>query len=126
MAKVLYRGFSTTAWEDGNRSFASKNIEVVKQDLLNHIFTVKGERVMMPGFGTRIPSLAFEPIDQRTLNIIDTDLREVFAYDPRVELLDLKIIPMSDNNTILAYASLKYIELGKVDTLHIEVPAGNN
>jgi hypothetical protein len=53
-------------------------------------------------------------------------LREVFAYDPRVELLDLKIIPMSDNNTILAYASLKYIELGKVDTLHIEVPAGNN
>ena len=81
---------------------------------------------MMPGFGTRIPSLAFEPIDQRTLNIIDTDLREVFAYDPRVELLDLKIIPMSDNNTILAYASLKYIELGKVDTLHIEVPAGNN
>jgi phage baseplate assembly protein W len=126
MAKVLYRGFSTAAWEDGNRSFASKNIEVVKQDLLNHIFTVKGERVMMPGFGTRIPSLAFEPIDQRTLNIIDTDLREVFAYDPRVELLDLKIIPMSDNNTILAYASLKYIELGKVDTLHIEVPAGNN
>lgn len=126
MGRIFYRGFSTEAWEEGNRSFSENNLNIVKRDLLNHIFTAKGERVMMPNFGTRIPSLPFEPIDTKTLRIVEDDIREVINYDPRVELMDLKVIPMSDNNTILAYATIKYIELGKVDILRIDVPAGNN
>lgn len=126
MARSSYNGFSSSLFESSANTFSAKNIELIKQDLLNHIFTAKGERVMMPGFGTRIPSLPFEPIDSTTLRIIDEDIREVINYDPRVELLDLRVIPLSDNNCVVAYANVKYVELGVTDTLNIEVPVGSN
>lgn len=121
MAKVRYKGFSTANWIK-NKTFSLNDIELVKQDLLNHIFTIKGERVMMPNFGTRIPSLAFEPNDEQTRQIVEDDLRSVFDYDPRVELLSLNIMTLPDNNAIVAMADLLYIELNVTDVLRIEVP----
>lgn len=118
----IYRGFSFSGWK-ARKTFRLTDIELVKRDLLNHIFTIKGENRMMPGFGTRIPLLTFEQADQETVNIIDTDLREVFNYDPRVKLIDLKIINMPDNNAIIALADLLYVEFNVRDVLHIEVPS---
>lgn len=126
MSKIFYKGFSSNFWNAQNKSFVAINKEIVKRDLLNHIFTVKGERVMMPNFGTRIPSLAFEPIDARTLRIIEDDIKEVIDYDPRVKLQDLKILPMSDNNAIIVYCTVLYVELGGVETFNIEVRTGTN
>ncbi len=123
--KDLYRGFSTKHWDETNQGFSTRNKETVKRDLRNHIFTSKGERVMMPNFGTRIPSLPFEPLDENTLRIIEEDLREVINFDPRVRLLDLNILPLSDNNAIVAYVTIEYIELGGVETFNIDIPTGN-
>lgn len=121
MAKAIYKGFSTVNW-GSRRTFGLSNIELVKRDLLNHIYTLKGERVMMPGFGTRIPMLAFEPNDEATRAVIESDLREVFNYDPRVKLLALEVVSLADNNAILALADLLYIEFNVRDVLRIEVP----
>lgn len=78
---------------------------------------------MMPGFGTRIPSLAFEPNDAQTIKIIEDDLREVFNYDPRVRLVSLNVLGLPDNNAIIALAELFYVEFNVTDTLRIEVKA---
>ena len=118
MAKGLYRGYSSYEYQN-NKSFSLTDIELVKLDLLNHIFTRKGERVMMPNFGTRIPDLAFEPLDNYTLSILDEDLRAVFAFDPRVELMALNIIPIPDSNTVIASAKLLYVELNMQGSLDI-------
>lgn len=115
-----YSGFSTDNWIN-NRSLNLSGIELVKRDLLTHIFTVKGERLMMPDFGTRIPTLVFEPNDEETLSIIREDLQEVFTYDPRVDLLDLNVFSLPDNNTIVALADLFYVELDIRDELRIEI-----
>jgi phage baseplate assembly protein W len=115
MANTLYKGFSTV-----NR-FGITDIELVKRDLLNHIYTIKGERVMMPNFGTRIPTLTFEPNDEYTKQIIEEDLTEVFNYDPRVQLISLVVLPLPDNNAIVALADLLYLEFNVQDVLHIEV-----
>jgi phage baseplate assembly protein W len=121
MANAIYKGFSTADW--GNRrTFKLTNLELVKRDLLNHIFTLKGERLYMPNFGTRIPLLAFEPNDEQTRAIVETDLREVFDYDPRVKLLDLAVTSLPNNNAILALADLFYVEFQVRDVLRIEVP----
>jgi phage baseplate assembly protein W len=121
MANAIYKGFSTVDW--GNRrTFKLTNLELVKRDLLNHIFTLKGERLYMPNFGTRIPLLAFEPNDEQTRAIVETDLREVFDYDPRVKLLDLAVTSLPNNNAILALADLLYVEFQVRDVLRIEVP----
>lgn len=120
MAKGLYRGYSSYEYEK-TKQFRLSDIELVKMDLLNHIYTRRGERVMMPNFGTRIPDMAFEPLDDIIIDIIRNDLITVFNFDPRVEILDLQVIPDYDNNSIVVAARLLYIELNMVDTLELNI-----
>jgi phage baseplate assembly protein W len=121
MATNIYRGFSTRDWQD-RQTFGMRDLDLVKRDLLNHIYTIKGERVMMPNFGTRIPLVAFEPNDEQTRAIVETDLATVFNYDPRVQLLSLVVSSLPDNNAIVAIADLLYVEFQVRDELRIEVP----
>lgn len=120
MAKGLYRGYSSYEYQ-ANKTFSITDLELVKLDLLNHIFTRRGERVMMPTFGTRIPDLVFEPLDGITMDVIEEDLRAVFNFDPRVKLLDLRLLPSYDTNSIVASARLLYIELNLTDNLDINI-----
>ena len=120
MTKGLYKGFSSYEYQ-AKKSFSITDVELVKLDLLNHIFTRKGERVMMPNFGTRIPDLAFEPLDEVTLSILEDDLRAVFAFDPRVELMSLVITPLYDNNAVVASAKLLYVELDMQGNLDLNI-----
>jgi phage baseplate assembly protein W len=125
MARALYRGFSTTDHlRKPANGFLLTNQQLINQDLYNHIYTLPGERVMLPDFGTRIPQLAFEPLDEQTLNIVEVDLRKVFNYDPRVRLISLAVQALPDNNTIVAWADLQYIQLGVTETLKLEFPLG--
>lgn len=120
MARGLYRGYSSYEYEK-NKTLKINDVELVKLDLLNHIFTRRGERVMMPAFGTRIPDLAFEPLDEITLDILRNDLIQVFNFDPRVTLLDLTIEPIIDENRVTAAARLLYVELNIVDDLDLNI-----
>ncbi len=120
MARGLYRGYSSYEYEK-NKTLKINDLELVKLDLLNHIFTRRGERVMMPAFGTRIPDLAFEPLDEITLDILRNDLIQVFNFDPRVTLLDLTIEPIIDENRVTAAARLLYVELNIVDDLDLNI-----
>lgn len=98
-----------------------RDLELVKMDLLNHIFTKKGERVMMPTFGTMIPEMAFEPLDGETISIVREEVTRVVNYDPRVELLDIQVSPDYDRNSLYVSASLFYIELGLTDNLELNI-----
>ena len=120
MKKSRYVGYSSYEYQN-KKTFNVVDVELVKLDLLNHIFTRKGERVMMPQFGTRIPDLAFEPLDDMTLMILETDLRSVVTFDPRVELINMSIIPYPDENRVEASVTLFYIELDVTDTLDLNI-----
>jgi phage baseplate assembly protein W len=120
----IYKGYSSYNYQT-EKSFALTDISLVKMDLLNHIYTRKGERVMMPNFGTRIPDLAFEPLDQITLDILEEDLRTVIAFDPRVQLLELSIIPYYDDNAVVASARLLYLELDLTGNLDLNITFEN-
>lgn len=120
MVTALYKGYSSFEYEK-NKTFALINQDLVNMDLLNHIYTRRGSRVMMPTFGTRIPELPFEPLDDDTLAILREDLETVINFDPRVKLLQLNIIPDFDNNRVVAAARLLYIELNIVDNLNLNI-----
>ncbi len=120
MAIGLYRGFSTHEYQ-AKKVFGIKDIELVKLDLLNHIFTRRGERVMMPTFGTRIPDMAFEPLDDITLMVIEEDLMNVIKFDPRVELVSMNIKPDYNNNAVTASVRLLYKEFNVVDNMDLNI-----
>jgi len=117
---TLYKGFSSFEMQT-NKTFNLNDIELVKSDLINHIFTKIGSRVRMPTFGTRIPNLVFEPIDEDTLSLVEEELRKVFTYDPRVSLVTISIVPDYDNNKVVAGALLYYIELNVTDSFELNI-----
>lgn len=120
-ATKFYKGFSTRSYHDQGGSFEVFNVRCIEEDLMNEIFTTRGERVMMPSFGTRIPLLVFELNDPESQNVMREDLTTVFNNDPRVKLLALDVLPAIDKNALVAIAKLNYIEFNVTKDLRIEV-----
>lgn len=119
--KKFYVGFNTRNYEEGGGTFDSYNVECVEQDILNAIFTVRGERVMMPNYGTRIPLMVFEPGDQQTIDIIEQDLDTVFSQEPRVRVVNLDVVPATEKNALVVIVKLEYLEFNVTKDLYIEV-----
>ena len=119
--RKFYKGFSTRNYHDSGNEFEIYNIACIEEDLLNHIFTIKGERVHMPDFGTRIPLMVFEINDEVSQSIIEDDLRAVFEYDPRIDLINLLLAVDYDRGILIATATLNYKEFQVTKDLHIEV-----
>ena len=117
--KKFYKGFSTREYDETGKGFAIYNLDCVSEDLLNEIFTIKGERINMPHFGTRIPLLVFEINDSYAHDVVREDLTTVFKNDPRVTLKSLTIEP--DGNLLVATANLNYHEFQVVKDLRIEI-----
>ena len=117
---AFYKGFSSYEFERVN-TFKVLDQELVKLDILNQIFTRKGERVMMPNFGSIVPDIVFEPLDDTTLDILEEDLVTVVNFDPRVDLLEFSLEPDYDNNAVAVHMKLLYIELDLVDDVDLNI-----
>lgn len=116
----LYRGFSTYQFE-ATKSFKLRDVELVKMDLLNHIFTRRGERVMMPNFGTMIPEAIFEPLTSDLVTMVTEEIVKVVEYDPRVNLINIQSTPDFDNSSLTVAVELFYIELNLVDNFELNI-----
>ena len=57
----IYKGFSTIG--KIRPPYTVTNGEAVKIDLLNELYTRRGERVMRPKFGTTIYDIIMNPLD---------------------------------------------------------------
>lgn len=82
-----YKGFSTV--NQSTQSYMLYDLELIKQDLLNHFHVRKGERLMNPTFGTVIWDLLFEPMTEQLKEIIVTNVNEIVNYDPRLVAKDV-------------------------------------
>ena len=115
-----FKGISFSSYNE-NKSIKIFDIDLIKRDLTNHIFTRIGERVKMPNYGTRIPDMLFEQMDDESLSVIYNDFSYVMNYDPRVSVLDIKIIPLYEQNAVYCVADLQFIDFGLTDTLYIRL-----
>ena len=86
---ATFRGFSTVGTP--KPSYSLRDIELVKRDLLNHFYTRKGERVMLPNFGSNIQDYIFEPMVDHILEDLRADVLDVISQEPRVEFIDMKV-----------------------------------
>jgi phage baseplate assembly protein W len=78
-----YKGFSSS-----NNATAYKlfDIDLVKQDLMNHFYIRKGEKLQNPDFGTVIWDMLFEPFTPEVKDIIAKDVQDIINYDPRIQV----------------------------------------
>ena len=77
-----YKGFSTVSTLAD--SFALYDLQLIKQDILNHFHIRLGERLEQPTFGTIIWDILFEPLTEEVKNMITMDVETIINYDSRV------------------------------------------
>lgn len=78
-----YKGFSTVSTASEN--FSLYDIDLIKQDLINHFHVRQGERLMQPDFGTIIWDILFEPLTEELKAIITKNVTDIVNYDPRIK-----------------------------------------
>jgi phage baseplate assembly protein W len=87
-AKYTYKGFSSS---EANKNFKLYDINLVKQDLINHFYIRKGEKLENPEFGTVIWDMLFEPFTPDVKEIIAKDVETIVNYDPRITVQEVQI-----------------------------------
>jgi phage baseplate assembly protein W len=72
--------------------------QAVRQALLLLLSTTPGERVMRPGYGSRLHRLVFAPNDATTAGLAIHYVKEAIRrWEPRVEVLDVDAGPDPDD-----------------------------
>ena len=115
--RKLFIGFSTQEME-GKRGWSVTDIQLIKRDLLNHFHTRRGERLMLPTFGTIIWDMLFEPFTESVRATIVADVRRVVLSDPRVSLQNVNV--STSAHGIQIAIELKYIPNDSVGTFSME------
>jgi len=77
----IYKGFNSN---ETGRNYKLTDIDLVKQDLMNHFYIRKGEKLENPEFGTVIWDMLFEPFTEEVKKIIAKDVEDIVNYDPRI------------------------------------------
>ena len=63
---------------DLGKGFRRTGADLIKKDLIYHLFTRRGERVMLPDFGTDLQDIVFEPNDPVTQDRISGEIHVHF------------------------------------------------
>tara|TARA_B100000427_G_scaffold61098_1_gene48122 strand:+ start:1696 stop:2094 length:399 start_codon:yes stop_codon:yes gene_type:complete len=90
---------------------ALKDVSAISRSLKNIVLTGRGEKFFDPDFGSGVSESLFENLDEVTaLNIKDEIEYSIANYEPRVELIDVDVIPDYDGNQY--YVVIVYIITG--------------
>lgn len=116
-----YRGFSSREYKKNYRLF---DYELVKQDILNHFYIRKGEKLENPDFGTIIWDILFEPFTQAVREEIAKDVTKIINFDKRVRVDSVQID--TTDFGIRIQAELTYLPTDFKDVLRIEFDNRNN
>lgn len=116
---ATFIGYSSVDRKFGN--FRLEDVELAKRDLLNHFYTRKGERLGEPEFGSIIQDMVFEPLDERTVTLVEDDVSDVVANDPRWILNNLTV--NTGQHTIECILNLTYRPDSTVEELYLKFTA---
>ena len=94
------------------------DFDLVKRDLLNHFNTRKGERVMLPEYGTIIYDLLMDPLDTATKSLILEDATRAIEEEPRVTLDSIELTELE--SAVLVEAQVTYLPSGITEELAIQ------
>ena len=111
----VFKGYSTVGKEWGN--FKIYDIELAKRDLLNEIYTRRGERLMSPEYGCVVWDVLFDPLTYKLIDYIREDILRIVSRDPRLELNTLDVTEDVDLQTLTVKVILKYIPTASITEL---------
>lgn len=116
-----YKGFNS---RNTKFNYKLNDIDLVKQDIINHFYIRKGEKLENPDFGTIIWDVLFEPFTQEVKDLISKDVEAIINYDPRISVNSLTID--STDQGIRIEADVTYIPFNIVEKMQFEFDRNNS
>lgn len=111
--RQLFRGYSS----QNNNKDILYDIDIVKQDLINHFQTRVGERIMMPTYGCIIWDLLFEPFTENLRDLIMDNMIEIIEADTRLSL-DSAVVDEYEHGIVIQ-ASVLFRPFRVVETFSV-------
>ena len=119
--QFTYKGFSSS---EASKNFKLYDINLVKQDLINHFYIRKGEKLENPEFGTVIWDMLFEPFTPDVKEIIAKDVEAIINYDPRFAVTEINID--STDQGMRIQADLIYIPFNITERMTLNFDKNNS
>jgi phage baseplate assembly protein W len=116
-----YRGFSS---RENKRNFKLFDAELIKQDLINHFYIRKGEKLENPTFGTIIWDTLFENFTPEIKEAIAQDVQDIINFDKRIRVNTVTVD--STDQGIRIEAEIVYLPFDLVDTIRLSFDRDNN
>ena len=116
-----YKGFSSKEY---SKNFKLYDIDLVKQDLINHFYIRKGEKLENPEFGTVIWVMIFENFTEEVKTIISKDVEDIVNYDPRIVVNEIQVD--STPQGIRIEASITYVPFNVNERMTFDFDKNNS
>ena len=113
--KPFFVGFNTV--DNPSPPYTLTDIELIKRDILNQFYTVPGERVMLPQYGSTIPLLLMDPFDTITEDAIIQDVIRVIQSETRVQLINIDV--NMEDQAISITVTLEFLPESTQDDLFV-------
>jgi phage baseplate assembly protein W len=116
-----YKGFSS---KESKRNYKLYDIDLVKQDLINHFYIRKGEKLENPDFGTIIWDMLFENFTEDVKTMIAKDVEGIVNYDPRI-LVNAVTVDSTDQG-IRIQADITYLPFNVNERMTFDFDKNNS
>jgi len=118
---TMYKGFSTVG---RTKKYRLTDQDLIKQDLINHFYIRKGEKLMNPNFGTIIWNVLFEPMTDDLKAVIIADIKQVASYDPRLSIDNVVVTEFEQG--IQVELQLRFVESNQINLMNLRFDGANN
>lgn len=76
-----------------------KNENAIARSVRNIVFTVPGEKMFNPDFGTKINDSLFELLDDTSAAVIKDQIEySLTTFEPRISIINVIVVPDFENN----------------------------
>jgi phage baseplate assembly protein W len=116
-----YKGFNSS---NTKKNYKLYDIDLVKQDLINHFYIRKGEKLENPNFGTIIWDMLFEQFTEQVKTMIAKDVEDIINYDPRI-VVNQVLIDSTDQG-IRIQADITYIPFNVNERMTFDFDKANS
>jgi phage baseplate assembly protein W len=120
-AIFTYKGFSS---KELKKNYKLYDIDLVKQDLINHFYIRKGEKLENPDFGTIIWDMLFEQFTEDVKTMIAKDVESIINYDPRIVVNE--VLVDSTDQGIRIQADIVYIPFNVTERMTFDFDKNNS
>lgn len=98
------------------------NVQAVMSSVDNILRTSKGERVMLPEFGSSLKDMVFESMNSPLIDMVSQSIKdEIESWDNRVMVSQIRYMEEPDSNTVIIEIAFVIKGYNKIFKLEVTI-----